>query len=178
MLIPKYVYTDTEIKTLLKSIILLIDTREQRNEHIINYLDKKKVKYKSKKLDYGDYGALLPANNELGIMRDIVYPVVIERKNSIDELASTIKDRTRFENELIRSQGSNFLLLVEDHEGYEKLIKGDYRSQYQARALLGSLKTFETRYRFNTVFVSKMATGNFIYHHLFYFVREMLKGGN
>jgi hypothetical protein len=69
-------------------------------------------------------------------------------------LAATIKERNRFENELIRAQHSPFVLMVEDSDGYEKIIKGAYRSQYCAKALLGSLKSFETRYSFQTVFIS------------------------
>lgn len=170
----KYQYTDKELKELLSSFVMLIDTREQQNEHITSYLDEKGVNYESRKLDHGDYGAYLPANIELGIMRDIYFPIYIERKNSIDELASTIRERTRFENELIRAQHSNFLLLVEDDKGYENLIHGRYRSKYNARALLGSLKAFEARYNFNTVFVSRQMTPNYIYHHLYYGVREKL----
>src|SRR5699024_4589851 len=153
MILARYKYTDNELKKLLDSIQILVDTREQKNDHITDYLSKKQVTFKKMKLDHGDYGALLPRNEELGIMKDIIYPIAIERKNSIDELAMTIKDRTRFENELIRSQQSNFLLLIEDEQGYEKIVKGEYRSEYNARALLASLKTFETRYRFNTVFI-------------------------
>lgn len=170
----KYQYTDKELKEILASLVIQVDTREQKNQHITDYLDQKKVNYESKKLNYGDYGVYIPKNTEYGIIRDTHVPTYIERKNSIDELASTIKERTRFENELIRSQKSNFLLLVEDGEGYENLINGKYRSQYNARALLGSLKTFEARYGFSSVFVSKPTAPNYIYHHLYYGLRESL----
>lgn len=103
------------------------------------------------------------------------FPVAIERKNSVDELAQTIKERTRFENELIRSQASKFLLLVEDNKGYENIIKGNYRSEYQAKALLASLKAFEIRYNFQCVFITPNTAGNYIYHHFYYYVREALK---
>lgn len=155
--------------------MVLIDTREQQNGHIIKYFDSKKINYESTKLDYGDYGAYIPKNDDYGITRDMFVNVFIERKNSIDELASTIKERTRFENELIRSHESNFLLLVEDSNGYENIVHGNYRSMYQPKALIASLKAFESRYNFNTSFVSKTLAGNFIYHHLYYHVREVLK---
>ena len=170
----KYQYTDKELKEILSSIVIKIDTREQQNHHITDYLDKKKISYESKKLDHGDYGAYIPKNEELGILRDTHVPVYVERKNSIDELASSIKERTRFENELIRSQKSKFIVLVEDGDGYENLINGNYRSEYNARALLGSLKTFEARYGFSSVFVSKPYSPNYIYYHLLYNIRETL----
>lgn len=172
--VTMYSYTEKEIKTLLDSMIIQIDTREQQNSHITDYLDKKQVQYAVKKLNFGDYSCYLPKNEQLGIMRDMYFPMVIERKNSIDELAATIKERTRFENELIRSQRSNFLLLVEDAAGYENIIRGNYRSEYNPKALLASLKAFESRYGFQTVFIGRELTGNYIFHHFYYALREML----
>jgi ERCC4-type nuclease len=171
-----YQYTDKELKELLSTLTVLIDTREQEHFHITNYFDSKKILYKTKKNDTADYAAMIPQNIELGITRDLYIPVSIERKNSVDELAASIKDRSRFENELIRSQRLNFTLLVEDPNGYENIILGNFRSQYEPKALLASLKTFESRYGFTTVFIPKIASGNYIYHHLYYQARNLLKG--
>lgn len=171
----KYNFTDKELKELLASMVILVDTREQQNSHILKYFDSRKIPYKQKKLDYGDYSAFLPRNESLGIHRDIYLAAAIERKNSIDELASSIKERSRFENELIRAQHFPFVLMVEDSEGYEKIIKGAYRSQYSAKALLGSLKSFETRYSFQTVFIAPQTAGNYLYYHFYYMFRNMLK---
>lgn len=170
----KYKYTETELNKLLSSIIMLVDSREQENKHIIDYFETRKIRYETKKLDYGDYSAFLPKNQELGISRDLYHPAAIERKNSVDELVSTIKERTRFENELIRAHRYPFRILVEDPDGYERIIKGEYRSEYTARALLGSLKAFEARYGFSTVYVAPKTSGNYIYHHFYYLIREVL----
>ncbi|WP_042375302.1 ERCC4 domain-containing protein [Neobacillus jeddahensis] len=171
-----YQYTDKELKELLSTLTVLIDTREQENHHILQYFESKKISYKVKKNDTADYAAMIPRNPELGIARDLFIPVAIERKNSVDELAASIKDRTRFENELIRSQKLNFTMVVEDPNGYENIILGKFRSQYDPKALLASLKTFEARYDFTTVFIPKIASGNYIYHHLYYQARCLLKG--
>lgn len=176
MLPFKYRYTDREIQQLLKSLTILVDTREQQNQHLIDYFDSKKILYEIMKLEVGDYSVMLPNCPELGISRDMYFPISIERKNSVDELVQTIKERTRFENELIRSQKLNFLLLVEDNKGYESILYGNYLSQYEPKALLGSLKTFEARFGFSTVFISKQYAGNYIYHHSYYYVRNYLKG--
>jgi hypothetical protein len=48
-----YRYTDTELKTLLKTMVILCDTREQANDHITGYLKKKEVPYQSKALSFG-----------------------------------------------------------------------------------------------------------------------------
>jgi ERCC4-type nuclease len=171
-----YKYTDKEMKELLRSITVLVDTREQQHQHILDYFDSKKIPYKFIKIEVGDYAVSLPANPELGIIRDMYFPIAVERKNSVDELVQSIKNRVRFENELIRSKEIKFILMVEDT--YENLVVGNYRSQYNPRALLASLKTFEARYGFTTVFVPRKFTGNYVFHHLYYHVRNCLKGNN
>lgn len=174
MLLATFKYTDTELKKLLSSMIVLVDTREQVNQHITNYFQVNNIPYTAIKLDTGDYGAMVPQNFELGIYRDTYFPFVVERKNSIDELASSIKEE-RFEHELIRSQKSHFTLLVEG--SYSDLIHGNYRSQYNPKALLARIKTFEARYNFSTTFLNdRQLSGNWIYNHLYYHVRAVLKG--
>ena len=42
-------------KTFLKTVTILHDTREQKNAHIIEALDKLGIKREERKLDYGDY---------------------------------------------------------------------------------------------------------------------------
>jgi ERCC4-type nuclease len=175
MITALYRYSDKEMAELLKSIIILVDSREQKNEYITQYFDSKGIAYKVQKQDAGDYSVMLPMNEALGIHRDTYFPVAIERKNSVDELAQTIKERTRFENELIRGQKLNFLLMVEDPNGYENLIMGKYQSQFEAKALLGSLKSFEARYGFSTVFIPKKAAGNYLFYHFYYYVRQYFK---
>lgn len=177
MIAPLYQFTDAEVKKLLNSLVIIVDTREQQNEHITAYLSKKGVPYKVKKLDHGDYSALLPAAPDMGIARPMHFDIAIERKNSVDELAGSIKDRNRFENEFYRARNSRFVLMVEDADGYENIIMHRYRSQYKPLSLLGSLKTFEARYGFTTAFIKKEVAGNFIYYHLYYSVRDALKEG-
>lgn len=168
-----YKYTETELKALLASMVVLVDTREQEASHITNYFEKQKIAWKSAKQDTGDYAAMIPKNDVLGIHRDTYFPFIVERKNSIDELASSIKEE-RFEYELIRSQKSHFTLLIEG--SYYDLVHGNYRSQYNAKALLARIKTFEARYGFSTTFLDKQLSGNWIYWHLYYNVRTTLKG--
>ena len=37
-----------EIDQLVRSIVILTDTREQKNQHILDWLDKKKIPHKTK----------------------------------------------------------------------------------------------------------------------------------
>jgi ERCC4-type nuclease len=167
-----YKFTEKEIKEILKTLTLIVDSREKANTHILDYFRKKEIPFILRGMKTGDYSAFIPKNEEFGIMRDLHFNVVVERKNNIDEFAQNTKE-DRFENELIRSHNLNFVLMIEDN--YENLINGKYRSQYQPKALLGRLKTFEARYGFNTVFIDKKLAGNFIFHHLYYHAREFLK---
>ena len=158
---------------ILDSVIIIVDTREKANSFILDYFRKKDIQYKFQTMKTGDYSAFVPKNEELGIMRDLYFDCVVERKNSIDEFAQNTKE-DRFENELIRSHNMSFILVIEDK--YENLLNANYRSQYKPQALLGRLKTFEARYDFTTVWMDKKLMGNFIYYHLYYHIRNYLKG--
>lgn len=170
-----YKFSDKEIKEILRRVTVLVDTREQNNQHILQYFNSRAIPYELIKLEVGDYSVKLPKNSEMGINRDIYFPIVVERKNSVDELVQSIKDRMRFENELIRSRKLRFLLMIEDSNGYENILCGNYRSQYNSKAFLGSLKSFEARYGFSTVFIPKKVVGNYLYYHFYYFVRNYLR---
>ena len=175
----KYKYNDKEIETLLKSLTIIMDTREKEASHIRDYLNKKEVPMKLQKLDHGDYGCMLPANPELGIMRDTYFDTFVERKAHIDEITGNLQQdkKQAFVNELIRAQGSRFVLLVEDKDGYEKMIRGHYRSKYNPLALLGTLNSLQAKYKFEMVYMDNSLTGNWIYHRFYYQVKHFLKHG-
>lgn len=174
-MISMYKYTDKEIKELLKSMTVIVDTREQVNGHILDYFNNKKIPYINAKLDYGDYSAYIPVNPELGIMRDIYLDCFIERKNSLEELSGTFSTRDRFESELLRAKDSKFILMVEETNGYEKIIEHKYNTQYNEKSFLATLFTFEHRYGMNINFIDKKYSGLFIYQQLYYFCRECFK---
>ena len=50
------------MEELISSMTILVDTREQKNNHITDYFDRKKINYKRKALNYGDYSFMIPAN--------------------------------------------------------------------------------------------------------------------
>lgn len=175
-MIIQYRYTEKELNELLKSITIVVDTRENANDHIIKYFDDKKYPYISRKLDYGDYTCYLPANPELGIIRDIYFDCAIERKANLEELSGNLTtDRNRLENEFIRSQNSRFILMVEETSGWEKIITHKYNTQYKEKSFLASLLAFGHRYSIDIQFIDKKYAGLFIYYQLQYFVREYLR---
>ena len=91
----KFRFTDTEIKKLLKeNFMILYDTREQVNDHVLSYFDNIGLKYKRQKIDEGDYTAIITARPDMGITRDLYFKVGVERKNSVDELAGNLAEKT------------------------------------------------------------------------------------
>ena len=173
-----YHYTDTELKKLLKSITILTDSREQKNSHITRYFDSKDIPYKTRKLDYGDYSFYLPANDDLGITRDMYFnnDISIERKANLEELSNCFThDRSRFESELIRASNSKLILLIENAKGYEDIIKHNYRTKYNNKSFIASLMAFKYRYNIDVTFISNKYSGNFIYYNFYYYLREHLK---
>ncbi|MBU3176068.1 ERCC4 domain-containing protein [Clostridium estertheticum] len=182
-----YRFTDTEIKKLLKeNFKILYDSREQQNTHILKYFDKAKVKYKKQKIDEGDYTAIISKCPEMGIYRDLYFKVAVERKNSIDELASNLgeetdtRDNIRLERELERAKhkGIMMFLIIEDKNGMENIKTHNYRSLYSPQAFIGKLTSIQVRYLNDTMFEDKKNTGCEILRKLKYAVRYLLKEGN
>ncbi|ACL69110.1 ERCC4 domain-containing protein [Halothermothrix orenii] len=173
-----YRYTKTELKELLKSLTVIIDTREQKNQHITDYLDDKGIPYKTKKLNFGDYSFYLPEQPELGIQRPMYFnnEIVIERKRSLNELSNNFThDRAQFENELIRASNSKFILLVENVKGYQNIIKHNYRTDYKPKSYIATLHAYRARYNLEIIFIDPAYSGNFIYYTFYYWLREYLK---
>ena len=90
--VKQYKYTDKEIKTLMRDLVVLVDTRERQNSHILDYFTKNHIAYERTALNYGDYSFYIPAaaaGKDIYFHRDIV----IERKASLEELSGTRKGK-------------------------------------------------------------------------------------
>lgn len=176
----RYHYTDKEKKEILNNMVVLVDTREQENGHILELFSKKKIKYKEKKLDFGDYSFMLPAMPECGINKPLLFDneIVVERKGSLTELSGNLtKDRERFEKELIRKQDAKFHLMVEDGS-WEAIEKGQYRTEYNPASFLATLNAYIARYGINVNFVTKQYAGTFIFALFNYHLREVILNYN
>jgi ERCC4-type nuclease len=159
---------------LLKTAVVLVDTREQENTHILDYFNSKKIPYKERKLDYGDYGLLLPKNDSYGIIHDMVLDFAVERKGSLDELSGNFtNDRDRIENELWRGCGK--MIVVIENGSVDKILAHDYRTQYDPKSFLSTIATFHHRYNVPFYFADKKNSGAMIYAFLHYNLRECLK---
>lgn len=174
-----YKYTEKEIDAILKTLVITIDSREVKNEHIKGYLDRKGIPYEIGKLDHGDYGCKIVANPEFGIKRDIYLNSFVERKNGVDEIIGNLQKDTQnaFINELIRAQSSRFVIFVEEPDFDEKVAEGLYRSRYNPKALKGRLESLKAKYNFEICPMSKEMIGHNIYHRFYYEMRHYLKRG-
>lgn len=173
----KYRFTVDEIKKLTKSIVVLVDSREKANRHILDYFDKAGVSYKVSKLEYGDYSFMFPASaagEDIYFHRDIV----VERKASLDELSGNLaQGRERFEKEFLKAgnDGAKVYLMVEAQGGYSDIISHKYRTEFTPAAFMASLKTWESRFGCNVQFIAPEYAGYYILSTFQYFAREVLK---
>lgn len=176
-MIDKFKYTDKEIDEIVKSMVILVDTREKANDHIIAAFDKYKISYKQKALERCDYSFYIPQNNNLNIPRDLYFDkdVAIERKACLDELATNwTKERDRFEKEMALAPKTKVLLL--ENATYSDIVEGDYRSQYNKKAFLATLHTFWLRYNIPFMFMpNKKDSALFIKKYFEYYLKEYLR---
>jgi len=157
----------------LSTAVVLIDTREKENAHIIEWLEKKGIKHVEQKLDYGDYTLLLPKNDQYGIVQDVVLDYAVERKAHLEELSANLtNDRDRIENELIRADGN--LDFVIESGSLTAIAQHDYKTEYNEKSFLATLFSFRHRYRVSFNFVSKENSPQMIYNLLHYKLREEL----
>lgn len=174
-------FNDREIKTLMNNLVILMDTREKKN-HIEDWLKKKKIKTKSRKVDYGDYSCYIEHNKETDgiIFKDLYFDrdIAIERKKDLDELAGNLKDgASRLKSELahLNKYGIRYYVFVEDTLFDKHIREGKYRSKYEPKTFYARLKGLESQY--NTVIrpVGKEYIASEIYHTLYYYARNKLK---
>ena len=175
-MIDFYKFTDKELKILLKSMVILVDSRENVNQHITTWLDSKNILYKIMKLNYGDYSFMIPANPEMGIVRDLYFTdkIAVERKAHLEEISSCFTiTRTAFENEFIRGNGKVKLLI--ERASYEDIIAHNYKTEYNPASFLASLHSFSERYNIPVTFMKdNKFSGQFIYFTFYYHARNFL----
>lgn len=109
--------SNDEKKDFMKKVTVLVDTREQKNDHITSELKKYGIMFESRKLDYGDYSFIIDG-------RDFSRSCVVERKANINELYGNVtNDRERIEKELdtISKNAVQCTLILEGCKGWEHL---------------------------------------------------------
>lgn len=163
-----------DLDAILDSMVIIVDTREQ-DRHIENWLKRKGHPVVRRKLDYGDYSFMIPKNEELGILEDVIFDerIVIERKNGLDEIISNIciDGGKRIYKEFENYPGKMYLY-IEDK--YDNACLGRYRSEFNRRALLGKLESIELKYGIPIKFYSKESMPVKVYVQFRYYLRHKL----
>ena len=165
-------WTETELTAKLKDLQIIADSREQVNNHLTDYWDKKKVPYFTRKLDIGDYSAQL---GEMTLEKD----VVIERKRNLDEICGNLTaDRDRFEREFLRAKalGTKVFLIIENATWTDIYLQ-NYRSQLTPKSLMASLMSWQVRFNITVIFCEPENTPRLIHQILYYAAREQLLNG-
>lgn len=173
----RYKYTDKEKNELLKSLTILVDTREKVNSHITNYFFQKGIAFKSKALTNGDYSFYIPANPELNIDRDLYFDkdIMIERKHNLEEISGNItQNRARFEEELATYSGKKYLLI--ENANYEDIINHNYDTDISPKAFIATLHSYNHRYGLQVFFMPhEQFSPVYIYGTFTYYLKSMLK---
>lgn len=142
---------------------LISDTREKKNQHVLDYFEAVGIKYEIAKLDFGDY-------------MDAYRPgIVIDRKQNIAELAKNVvgKDRDRFVRELERAQAADckMVILVEQNrykdrerwisvkEPADLMLWSSPRTKIRGERVFRSVSGLIAKYGISVQFCDKRTTG-------------------
>lgn len=165
------------MEELISSMTIIVDTREQKNNHITDYFDRKKINYKRKALNYGDYSFMIPANEKLSIPRDLYFnnSCVVERKASLEEISGNLTNgRDRFEKELCLAPKTKVLLI--ENASYEDIATGNYNTQYNRKSFIASIHSFWFKYNIPVMFMKdNKYSGLFIREYFEYYLKNYLK---
>ena len=137
------------------SKIIIADTRERKNKHILDYFEKNNQDYVISKLESGDY------------MYYKDYSIIIDKKDGLKELAYNLcrqaeHDRVIREIELAQSLGcKNFIFLVQCNVKSEEDIKKwkSPHTKVKGETLLKVLKTFAKHHNVRFIFCERKKMG-------------------
>jgi ERCC4-type nuclease len=169
-------YKEKEIKQIINSIVVLVDSREKVNSHIKMWLKYNKIGYMDYTLDFGDYSFMILKNESLGILDNVYFTdeIVIERKANAEEISGNFaQNRERFKREFERSNGV-LRLLIED-TNYADICEGKYRTEFPKESFVGSLHSFQEKYNCPFFFTDKEHSGRYIYNTFKYYLKDKLK---
>lgn len=173
--------TKTDIESILHSMKIVVDSREQKCGHITDFFRDNAIEFTCRGLKTGDYSIVLPANPDMGIPRDTMFDdeIVIERKAHLDEIAANFsRDRKRFENEFIRAKSTNTrIILLIENASWDRIAAHAYRSELSPLALRRSLLSWQAKYDMTVNFCEPQDSGDFIYQTLYFWIKNKLECG-
>ena len=167
--------TGPDVENCLRSMVILVDTREQPSDRALKRYKSFQCPYRRQKLDFGDYSAefTLPDGQIVKVN------AAIERKMNLEELSGCLtKDRDRFRREFERSKesGASMYLLVENAT-WENLVNGKYKTKFNKNAFTGSITAWIARYDLKPIFCKAETSGRLIREILFREMKKDLEAG-
>lgn len=169
-------------KAVLESMTVICDTREHDTEAAERRYKTFGVPYSRAALSYGDYtyNCTLPSGMLLYKAKNgITAKCVVERKESLDELASCFThSRDRFGREFNRAMdnGASIYVVVENAT-WENLLNHRYRSKFHPNAYMASIMAFMVRYHSTIMFCKAETSGILIKEILYRDLKERLERG-
>lgn len=135
--------------------IIITDTREKKNKHILDYFEKNNQDYIISKLESGDY------------MYYKDYSTIIDKKDSLLEICGNLchtseHNRVVREIELAQSLGcKNFIFLIQSNVKSEEDIKKwkSPHTKVKGETLLKVLKTFAEHHNCRFIFCERKKMG-------------------
>ena len=136
--------------------MIIVDSREKKNSHILKYFITHDIDYVVQKMDVADYQIQGKDN------------LVIDRKQNLDELARNLTNRSdhaRFWKEVRRAKEKNIkMIILCEHGGQIKDIKSvaDWHSKYSpvsGRHLMEEIYRVHIAYGVDFLFCDKRSTG-------------------
>ena len=165
-----------EIENTLKTLTLIVDTREQDTTRARRRFARIDLPYVRKALNFGDYSCFvtLPDGTEL----DFSGSVSIERKMDLDEIIGCFtRHRARFAREFERAKEHHAkLYLLIENASWEKVLKANYRSKMNANALLASMTAWLARYDCQLIMCDELTSPRLIKEILYREAKERLGG--
>ena len=164
-----------EIESVLKSMVILVDTREHPTAEAKRRWERFGVPYERKAIRSGDYSArfTMPDGSEFSLEKICV----IERKMSLGEICNNFcSGRARFTREFERLKISHTkaVILVENAT-WENILNGKYRSKMTPQSLLSSMLAWVSRYNAVPIFCKAETAPRMIKEILYREAREILE---
>lgn len=161
----------TELKDNFESnLMIVVDSREQENKHIIRNIQEKGLFYSESGLSFGDYSFYYD-----GV--DYTKDFSIERKNSVNELISSLLEK-RFEREFkrgLRTNNSYFEIVVESGS-ITDIMQGNYRNNIEINKIMAMIHSRQTEYNIPITFLNRFCICEYILGKIKYYIRlRMLK---
>lgn len=155
--------------------VVLVDTREQVNQHILTRLDELNISYRLKKLNYGDYSF-----EWNGVSYE--NQICIERKSNLTEICGNFAKgkskgiTTRFQREFERAMSDKckMYLMIED-ASWEKIANREYRSRFSPSELKSRILTWCNKFQLTLKFVDKSESCNFMLEQFRKFIKDGVK---